>query len=87
MFKDKIDKVLSQYFTNYEKSNLDLGIFSGKINLNNLYFNTEEINKNLAKSDIPISMKYGILSNLNIEISYINLQVSGFIFWVLTRVA
>lgn len=75
MIKSKIDKVLAQYFTNYEKSNLNLGIFSGKINLNNLYFNTDEINKNLADADVPLSMKYGLLSNLNIEISYMNLQV------------
>lgn len=78
MIKGKIDKVLSQYFTNYESSNLKLGLLSGKINLNNLYFNIDEINKNLAVADVPVSMKYGLLSNLDIDISYLNLQVSTF---------
>jgi hypothetical protein len=52
---------------------LKLGLLSGKINLNNLYFNIEEINKNLKTADVPLSMKYGMLSNLNIDISYLNL--------------
>ena len=73
MIKGKLDKVLSKYFTNYQKSNLKLGLLSGQINLNNLYFNTEVINSDLSHADIPISMKYGLLSNLNIDISYFNL--------------
>lgn len=75
MIKGKLDKVLSKYFTNYHKSNLKLGLLSGKINLNNLYFNIEEINKELSAADLPISMKYGLLSNLDIDISYLNLQL------------
>lgn len=89
MIKGKLDKVLSQYFTNYQKSNLKLGLLSGKINLNNLYFNIEEVNKNLSDADLPVSMKYGLLSNLNIDISYLNLQVklSPFFTQFLTMVA
>ena len=76
MIKGKLDTILSKYFTNYEQSNLKLGLLSGKINLNNLYFNIDEMNKTFAEADVPVSMKYGLLSNLNIEISYINLQVT-----------
>lgn len=48
---------------------------SGKVNFNNLYFDTEKINRILEIEDVPIKMKYGFLTNLNIEISYLSLQL------------
>ena len=75
MIKGRIDKVLSQYFTNYDKNNLKLGLLSGKIVLENLYFNVEKINRQLELADVPIKLKYGLLTKLEIKISYMNIQL------------
>ena len=76
MIKSKIDKLLSAYFYNYDSRNLSLAIFSGRIVLQNLYLNTEKINQDLQLADVPIRLKSGLLSNLKIDISIMNLQLN-----------
>ena len=77
MIKSKIDKLLQDYFYNYNPETLKLGIFSGNITLQDLNFNTQKINEDLKLADIPIRLKVGILSTLKIKISYLNLQLES----------
>jgi len=75
MIKGRIDGALKDYFYNYDPNSLDVGFFSGKVNLRNLYFNTEKINNDLKLADVPLRMKVGLLSDMLLEISLFSLKL------------
>lgn len=75
MIKDKLDKIFSKYFHNYDKENLEIGYLNGTIKLKNLDFNEEKINKSLEISDSPLRLKKGMLVDLVMDVSYINMRL------------
>lgn len=78
MFKGVLENVLNEYFLNYDSSKLNLGIFKGLIELSNLYINCDKINETLELANVPLKLKFGLLSNLKIDVSFLNLQLEQF---------
>ena len=76
MIKSRIDNILKEYFYNYKSENLNLGLLSGNVSLNNLYFNTEKINSILKSKNIPLRMEVGLLLDLTLDISYLSLTLN-----------
>ena len=75
MIRNKIDELLKKYFVNYDPRNLKLGLFKGKIQIENLYFNTKQFNAQMEEANIPIKVKFGIISKLTLDVSFLNLQL------------
>lgn len=72
MIKDKLYEYLMTYISDYffeiNKSQLQLALLSGTINLTQLKLNPNKFNTLLQSYDIPFRMKAGIIKTLQIKV-------------------
>lgn len=78
MIKSRIDAILKEYFYDYDSQNFQLGLLSGSVQMTNLHFNNAKINSIFRRDKIPLKLRKGILFNLRMEVSYLNLRLSLF---------
>ena len=73
MLKDKLYQYMltyiSDYFFEISKSQLELAILSGVINLNQLKINSEKFNDIMNSYQLPFQLKAGIIDSLQIKVS------------------
>jgi len=66
----KIKDTLSQFLYGFNEDTLEIGIFSGTIELKNLIVKPAAINSVLEKANTPIMLKAGLISKIKIEVTY-----------------
>jgi hypothetical protein len=60
---------LSKYTYNFQIEKMNLSILKGKFQLENLIINDREVNALLAKMDVPLRLKFGVLKKFNLKLS------------------
>jgi hypothetical protein len=78
MIKRFLEKILNEYFLNFSSKQLKFGLLKGLIEISNLYINCDKINEILQFENIPLKLKFGLLSKLSINISFLNFQLDQF---------
>jgi hypothetical protein len=72
MLKGKIYDKLKQYFEDYlfgfDQNHLQMSLLTGNINLNNVNIKPDKINKMFQEKSLPIALKAGLISKLNIKV-------------------
>ena len=76
MFKGKIyeymKKYLDAYLYDFDESKLNMSFLSGTINLADLHIKQDMANRVIDSFGIPISLKVGLIKNVNITFSLLN---------------
>lgn len=72
MSRALLNQVLTKYFTNYSSEKLDINIFQGRVNLNDLVFDPVAFNGDFDRMNIPFMFKFGTLKKMLVDISLIN---------------
>mgnify|MGYP000946228090 CR=1 FL=1 len=76
MLKGKIyeymKKYLDAYLYDFDESKLNMSFLSGTINLADLHIKQDMANRLIDSFGIPISMKVGVIKNVNITFSLLN---------------
>jgi len=70
-----LDPVFKEWFLNYNSDQTSVGFIGNNIHLENLVLDCNKINEILKAKNIPLELKFGLLSELNIKISYLNLNL------------
>ena len=65
----KVKDTLSQFLYGFNENALEIGIFSGTIELKNLIVRPDAVNKVLEAANTPIILKAGLISKIKIEVS------------------
>ena len=72
MLKGKIYNILSQYFEEYlfgfDQEHFQMSIFSGNVNLTNLIVKPDKITEIFKQNNLPIALRAGLISRLNIKV-------------------
>jgi len=75
MIKQKLYEYLSDYIKDYlfgfDKSQLDVALLSGKINLKDVNFRPEMLNPIFEYSGLPFQIKAGMIGNLLIQVLFL----------------
>lgn len=76
MLKGKIyeymKKYLDAYLYDFDESKLNMSFLSGSINLSDLHIKQDMANRLIDSFGIPISLKVGLIKNVNISFSILN---------------
>ena len=72
MLQGKIFKILKEkigeYLYGFKEDQLEIGIFSGRVKLENVILKHDKINENPAFERSPIAIKAGMLGLLQVEV-------------------
>lgn len=72
MLQGKVFQVLKEkigeYLYGFKEEHLDIGIFSGRVKLENVTLKHDKLNENPALAKSPIVIKAGMLGLLQIEV-------------------
>ena len=66
---DVLERSIGQYVHNLDAENLNIGIWSGKIELNGMELNVNAVNKELSKNNAALGIPFRVLSGMEILIS------------------
>jgi len=65
-------KYLDTYLYDFDETKLNMSFFSGSINLSDLHIKQDVANRLIDSFGIPISVKAGLIKNVNITFSILN---------------
>lgn len=74
----KLNPILQEWCLNYSPDKLNIGLFSGKFSLGDQHLNYPKINQKLADAGMPLKMKFGMMTNIKMSLSYFKLQLELF---------
>ena len=64
-----IKEKIGEYLYGFKQEQLDVGLFSGRIQLENLTLKHDKINENPALQNSPIAIKAGMLGLLQVNVT------------------
>lgn len=73
---DFLKKNLGEYLYGFQKSQLEVGLISGHIDLVNVNFRPDKVNQLLAVLGLPIQIKAGLLGKLRLKCHYTSFLTS-----------
>jgi hypothetical protein len=72
MFKNKLyakfETLFQDYLFNFEEKNLHTSILSGNVNMKDVNIRPDKINEIFKKKNLPIALKAGLISKLNVKV-------------------
>ena len=84
---DVLEGTIGRYVYNLDAENLNVGLWSGKIELNNMELNTDAINAELSRQAVaapdlavPIKVLSGMFSKIELEIPWTRISSKPVIF-------
>jgi hypothetical protein len=70
----KFESFFQDYLFNFEQKNLHTSILSGNVNMNNVNIRPDKINEIFKKKNLPIALKAGLISKLNVKVIPLGLK-------------
>ena len=60
---------LKRFVFDFKEDMLEVGLFSGNIELKNLIIKPNEVNRLMAEKNMPIRLKAGMIAHIKIKVS------------------
>ncbi len=64
----KLRKYVEEYLFGFDPNSLQMSFLNGSINLNNVNIRPDKVNEIFAKEGLPIALKAGMISKLNVKV-------------------
>jgi hypothetical protein len=64
----KFKKYFEEYLFGFDQNQLQLSFLTGNVNLNNVNIRPDKVNELFAKKNLPIALKAGLISKLNMKV-------------------
>ena len=71
---DFLKEHLDKFLFGFEESNLSMSLLAGTIGVRDVNLKPDEFNHLAERSSLPVIMKAGLIGNLNISFSVLQLQ-------------
>jgi len=65
---ERLKDSLGKYLFGFDEEQLDVGLFSGNINLRDLILKPDKVNALLEEADSPFQLKAGLISKVNMKV-------------------
>lgn len=75
MSKGLLEPTLKKFFSNYDSNNVDISLFKGEVQLNNMFLRKEAINEILSKGNTPFNVVFGMVTKIHIKVSIMGLYI------------
>jgi hypothetical protein len=72
----KFESLFKDYLFNFEQKNLHTSVLSGNIIMKDVNIRPDKVNEIFKKQNLPIALKAGLISKLNIKVITHSLNIS-----------
>jgi hypothetical protein len=66
---EKCKKLFGDYLFGFDENQLQMSFLKGNIDLKDVNINPSKVNEMFAKKNMPIALKAGMISKLNVKVS------------------